>query len=819
METKYIKPPSCASCPLHDAPGPVWGEGLPDAQIMLVGEGPGEDEALMLRPFVGGSGKVLSVLLRHAQIDRRQCYVTNIVRCRPTVRGAGGQLVNRQPTETEIRCCGKFMVGELESVKPNVVVALGNVPLHTLTAKTKGILTLRSVPIEGPKRRDGQADRYKVVATLHPAAVMRQSDYWPAVVFDLARAQTESAFPGIVRRPWTRVIHAHLADVGESLRRRILSVGHYSHDLETTGLDPSTSAIRCIGIAAEADEVFCFDWTHDVQQFVSELHANPLLTTVGQNSEGFDIPFQEYKGFRFNGPSYDTMLGWHLLNSGLPKDLGFIGATVTDEPYWKDESMYRSGEDALQVGCAKDVHATARAFEEQHKELDALGQRDLYYKHIMPLQPVLRSMTKRGLRKNLRAAGSWSLVLNRKADEIEVKLKKGLGDPTLNVNSPKQLMDLLYRRMGLPVQYRKDREHGMHPSVDVDALDALVSISKNPILMLIYSVRTLRKWDATFIRCPHDDKGYVHGHFSSAKAANGRLNCTDPNMQNFPLEAREIFVPDSEDHVLLASDWSQIEWRVAMTLSGDANGLDALAAGRDAHKDAYAKAYNKDYDSITKKERFQAKFINYGLLYGRGEDSLANPKKSMAGGRGRVEDARIPIEHVRDYMQKFLSTFSAYDRFRKTIEQHVRHDHYVSSPWGRRRWWYTTSQMPEAYNFPISSAAASMMYEILVELEAQLPKGSTLRLTVHDEVVINAPKDQKILQQTIECVHDIMTRPFPQLTEASLYPDMVRHYYPNGWFCPSDMHIAMNWRQCKCDTKEDEVAERQLLKHLGVTTK
>lgn len=803
------KPDSCRVCPLYTAPGIVWGVGPKDAKIMFVGEAPGEDEAEALKPFVGGSGRVLTALTNHAGIDRRQAFITNVVKCRPTARGAGGQLVNRQPTETEIRCCARFLVGELEAVRPSVVVALGNVPLHTLTDTKKGITLMRSVPIEGPRRKDGQAERYKIVPTLHPAAVMRQQDYWPAVVFDLARARSESAFPGIVRRSWQHIIHARLSDVGEPLARRIRELGRYHHDLETTGLDPRTDSVRCIGIAAEPETVYCFDWTGDVQRFVNELHSDKALLTVGQNSEGFDIPFQEAKGLEFNGPTYDTMIGWHLLNSALPKDLAFIGATVTDEVYWKDEHMYKAGEDALQIGCCKDVHATARAFEEQHKELEQLGQLDLYYNQIMPLQPVLRKMTRRGIRKDQKAAAGWHTVLNRKADEMEVRLKKGLGDATFDINSPKQLMDLLYNRMGLPVQYNQDRQKGLRPTVDADALDNLAKISKNPILLLVRGIRTLRKWDSTFVLCPQDDKGFVHCGFSSAKAANGRLNSYNPNGQNFPVEVRVIMVPDDEDHVFLARDWSQIEWRIAMALSGDKAGLDALAAGRDAHKDAYSQAFVKEYEEVTKGERDIAKAVNYGLLYGRGAESVSQ------GRAGHPEDI-IPIDRVREYMDRFLKKFSGYGEFRRQIERQVRTNHFVTTAWGRRRYWYTTQNMPEAFNHPISGTAAHMMYLALIELDAQLPKGATLCLSVHDEIVTHAPKDQKILQQTIECTRDVMERVFPQITEASLYPDVLRHYYPDGWSCPSDAHLGENWKAVKGSTPDDLRAEELLLKKLGV---
>lgn len=815
------KPDTCIGCPLFaSTEGPVWGKGKPDANLMFVGEAPGEEEGIALEPFKGGSGKIFNAQLAQAGIPRSEAWVTNVVKCRPTARGAGGKVVNRTPTKEEIRHCARYLVAELKQVAPNTVVALGNVAMQTLTDTTKGITTVRSVPMEGPIRMDGKAKRFKIVGTIHPANIMRSQDMWPAVIFDLMRANRESAYPDIRRRQWNNNIRAKISDVGPMLMKQLkehrmgFAHGFAIHDLETTGLDPRKDAIRCIGISANPTDIYVFEWTPQVAEFVKDMHGDPEIMTVGQNSEAFDIWFQEEKGTIFRGPSFDTLVGWHQLNSSLPKALDFIGATVTDEIHWKDKTMYKAGDDALQIGCGKDIHATAMAFYDQLNEMRQLPyQEDLYFKHIMPLQPVLRRMRQRGMKKDQRKAGAWSINLNKHADVKEVRLKKHLG-ADFNVNSPQQLMDLLYKKMGLPVQYKQTRD-GFRPTVDADALDELAKISKDPILLEIRGIRTLRKWDSTFVHSPQDDNGFVHPCFGTAQAANGRLNCTDPNAQNFPVLIREIMVPDTPDHVFIARDWSQIEWRIAMALSGDKYGLDALAAGRDAHKDSYSQTFKILYDAVTKAQRDIAKAVNYGLLYGRGAESVSQ------GRAGHPED-QIPLADVENYMKGFLSTFTGYFEFRKQIDRKVRQDHYYETAWHRRRYWYSTRNMPEAYNFPISGTAAHMMYEVLVDIDRELPKGAEIKLSVHDEVMLCSVKEQKILQQAMDCMRDNMSRAFKQVEEASLYPDVVRHYYPGGWNCPSEGSLGEDWRATKCAgaTKELEAqakqVEKDLCKRLGV---
>lgn len=827
MSNYLNKPDSCKVCPLYASDeGIVYGSGPADADMMAVGEAPGEEEGISKRAFTGGAGKTLTAQMIHAGVNRQKVWVTNVVKCRPTAIGASGKKVNRTPTETEIRCCAPLLIQELNRVKPNVILALGNIALHTLTNTTKGIMQMRSVPLEGPRRRspDGPGpERYKVIPTIHPAGVMRQQHLWPAVVFDIARAHKESTYPDIRRRPWKYVIHAQLSDIGVRLEKqirekRIGGWSYYGHDLETTGLNSKVDAIRCIGVAANPDEVYCFDYTPEVKAFVAKLHADPTLLTIGQNSEAFDIPFQEDKGMEFNGPTFDTLHGWHLLNSALPKDLASIGASCTDEIFWKDEGMYKSGDDALQVGCCKDVHATVRAFEDEYKEMEQYGQVDLYFNQIMPLQPVLRRMKRRGVKKDQIKAAGWHIILNRKADELDIRLKKALGAPMLNINSTHELKKLLYDQMGLPIQWKDDPIRGMRPTVDADALDNLALIVQSdprfatiaPVLKLVRSIRTLRKWDSTFVCCPQDENFYVHSSFGSAKAATGRLNSADPNLQNWPNEVRDIVVPDDKDHVILSRDWSGIEWRIAMTLSGDETGLAAIVAGRDPHSDAWSKAFQKAYEEVTKRERFEAKAINYGLLYGRSN-------KSVSQGRVGQPDTYIPIERVDLYVDNLKRELRQYFEFRDSIKDYVLKNHYYPTAWGRRRWWFTNQQLPEAFNYPMQGNAAHMMYIALIMLEEQLPKGATLRMSVHDECVVMAHKD--VARQADECMRDVMERRFPEIEQASRYPATIKKYYPNGWYCPSDGNVGVTWRDCKPEDDEAKLREKALRKYLGLQAK
>src|SRR5690606_38563393 len=145
----------------------------------------------------------------------------------------------------------------------------------------------------------------------------------------------------------------------------------------------------------------------------------------------------------------------------------------------------------------------------------------------------------------------------------------------------------------------------------------------NAILGLISEIRSAYHTISTNLLVEADENGFVHPSIGSAKAATGRLNSWDPNGQNIPTELREIYIPDDKDHVFLASDWSQIEWRLAMALAGDKTGLELLQSGKDIHTGIAAETLGRRYEDVQEEERYASKFIVYGLGYGRGADSIS----------------------------------------------------------------------------------------------------------------------------------------------------------------------------------------------------
>jgi uracil-DNA glycosylase family 4 len=812
----YGKPDACTACSLYQEPGIVWGNGNRNAKILYLGEAPGGDEVdypkhrpERMRPFVGGSGRLRDVLLSHAGLDKKvHLYTTNCVKCRPPG--------NRLPTDLEVAACAPFLIEEIEDVNPNLILAAGEVALNVVADKKK-IGLWRGVPTAGYAGR-------KVFPTWHPAFIARAQYNWAFAVHDLVRAKAQSEFPEIRRVPVNIVRNPKPETDGVHLLHDARKRGAATFDFETSGLSASTGQILMCGIVARPDTAEVYHWTPSARELLEAIVDDPEIEICGQNVLSFDLPFMEDKGHRIRWTRvFDTMVAFHLCNSsygqtsvadqnkgelfkamGAEKDLSFIASNHTDIEYWKSRDSYKN--DLVGV-CGVDCIATDRAAYHPtdgiKAELKRYGMESLYYDHVLPVHPVLRYMTKRGVRIDEDRAAKWSVLLEQNADRMELELATLSGG--INLQSPKQMMEFLYGKteaggLGLPVQYLMDKKKGRRPTANADAIDTLATMfPQHQILRNIVDIRHLRKMKSTYID-PGLMDGRLHPRFGVSKASNGRFNGWNPNAQNVPEVMRDVWVPDSDDFVLISADSSQIEWRAAMVLSGDEVGLELLARGVDNHRAIASEALSIPYDEVTDDQRHAAKFIVYGLGYGRGASSIA-------AGHG------LDIRFVETFIGRFFRRFGGFSEWREALIPFVRDNHYLVNPWGRRRWWYTR-EITEIYNFPASSTAADMMIDECIAIDRELPKGADMRLTVHDEVVVHAHKD--VVRDAILCIKTHMQAPQPKVVEFSRYPENVKKFYPNGWFCPADVHVGTDWSMCKSKDPQKKKERAALEQHLGV---
>jgi DNA polymerase-1 len=324
-----------------------------------------------------------------------------------------------------------------------------------------------------------------------------------------------------------------------------------------------------------------------------------------------------------------------------------------------------------------------------------------------------------------------------------VSLCHELADTEFNVNSPRQLADVLFVRLDLPHGRRTKTGY----STDSEVLEGLRPLHALPGAILDY--RQAAKLKSTYVdtlpEMIHPQTGRVHASFNQTVAATGRLSSSDPNLQNIPIrtplgrEVRRAFVPGEPGWVLMSADYSQIELRIMAHLSGDPALTAAFAAGTDVHRDTAARVFGVDPEEVTELQRGQAKTVNFGVLYGQGPYGLA---RTLGISTGEA------TEFIRAYKAQYAGVVGFLDR--SLVE--ARERGYVTTLLGRRRPIPSLAAKSAAaraaaerlaINTPIQGSAADLIKVAMVNLDRRLAetgmKGRLL-MQVHDELVLECPE-------------------------------------------------------------------------------
>ena len=425
---------------------------------------------------------------------------------------------------------------------------------------------------------------------------------------------------------------------------------------------------------------------------------------------------------------------------------------LTDEAFKGDVFDVHLADYLLSGGQGKYNMPSLRSSEEGLRELYTLqkamlkeqGIEVLFYDIEMPLADVLARMEKNGVRLD-------KAVLEELSKECAVKIKEAedslfeIAGTTFNLNSPKQLSEVLFERLKLPVI--KKTKTGF--STDEEVLTRLAA--KHPLPALILEYRQVAKLKSTYIDAlpqlvdPAD--GRLHASFNQTGAETGRLSSNNPNLQNIPIRTdlgrriRKAFVPYAKGHVLLSADYSQIELRVLAHLCGDANLKKAFAEGADIHRYTASLIFDTPESKVDDNMRTTAKRINFGIIYGMSSFGLA-------------KDLGVPIKEAQDFIDRY---FLRYPKVRTFMDDEIvkaREQGYVTTLLCRRRY------LPEihnanmglrqfaerqAINTPVQGTAADLIKLAMVNIDrlmTQKKMSSTMILTVHDELVFDVPQKE-----------------------------------------------------------------------------
>ena len=386
----------------------------------------------------------------------------------------------------------------------------------------------------------------------------------------------------------------------------------------------------------------------------------------------------------------------------------------------------------------------------QAKEIKDAGLEKVCYEIEFPLIKVLASMESEGFRIEPEALREYGKMLKSHISDLEKEIKEMAGED-FNVNSPKQLGHILFEVMNIPAGKKTSKGY----STSAEVLEKLAP--DHPIVQKILEYRSYAKLSSTYVDglLPLvGDDGKIHPHFQQTITATGRISCTEPNLQNIPIRTelgrnlRKVFTASSKDHILIGADYSQIELRVMASMSGDKTLINAFKEGHDIHKETASRVFGIPLDEVTPVQRSNAKAVNFGVIYGMSQWGLS---EELTISRKEAE------KYISDYFKKFSDVKAFLDRSVSSCKATGE----IRTLFGRRRMvpeinasQFMVRQFGErlAMNTPIQGTAADIikiaMNRVYERLQKEAPD-ARLILQIHDELIIDAPKDKEELVSRI----------------------------------------------------------------------
>lgn len=564
--------------------------------------------------------------------------------------------------------------------------------------------------------------------------------------------------------------------LGEIKKKKLFAI-----DLETTSLNYIDAEIVGMSIALTKKESFYIPIAHENNQSYKQLPLKFILENFKDILESDEIKklghnlkydrnvLQNYE-ITLNGINYDSMILSYVYDSTAIRH----GLDNAAEKYLSYKTIHYediTGKGAKQISFSKvDIETAA-----EYACEDALISLELHeflwkklsqdkkaieiYQHIeIPLIPILSNIERRGVLIDSKKLNDLSKQLDKDLKKIQKKCFK-ITSKEFNLNSPKQLQEVLYVDLKIPTSDVKKTPSGK-PSTDEDTLQYLSQMHELPQLILDY--RSLYK-----LKTGYTDKlptqiskktGRVHTSYQQAITATGRLSSTEPNLQNIPIKSpqgrkiREAFITDPKKRIL-AADYSQIELRVMAHLCKDENLLKAFKDKIDIHSFTAAEIFNINIEEITEDDRRSAKAINFGLIYGMSSFGLAKQLK-------------IPIHEAKNYMNIYFERYPKIKSYMSEIKNSARKNGYVQTLYGRKLYLpEINSKQPQrrkyaertAINAPVQGTAADIIKIAMIDINNWLKKNNSktkMIMQVHDELVFEIY--EKDIKSEVENIVSIM---------------------------------------------------------------
>ena len=568
----------------------------------------------------------------------------------------------------------------------------------------------------------------------------------------------------------------------DELMGLINQADYVSFDTETTSLDYMLAELVGISIALKPNEAFYIPINHNYEGAEKQLEQDFVLEALKPFLESDEIPkighnlkydrhILQNAGIDLKGTLLDTMLFSYVNNStitrhnldAVSKRYLNINPTSYEDVAGKGAKQIPFSEVSIDVAsdyASEDADISLKLYE----HIEPLVQKEaklakLYSEVEGPLIYTLGDIERNGVLIDSEKLSQQSKELEAKILKLESQVQKNAGED-FNLGSPKQLQEILYEKLGLPVIKKTPKGQ---PSTSEAVLQELSM--DFPIVHDILSYRAISKLKSTYTdklpKMINSNTGRVHTSYHQAVTATGRLSSSDPNLQNIPIRSeegrriREAFIAP-EGYKILAADYSQIELRIMAHLSKDQGLMDAFAKGQDIHQATAAEIFSINIDDVTSDQRRSAKAINFGLIYGMSAFGLS-------------KQLQITRAEAQNYIEQYFERYPGVKNYMDETKSSAKQNGYVETVLGRRLYLadiessnYQRRQYAErsAINAPMQGTAADLIKMAMTDLHSKIRNESLdakIIMQVHDELVIEVNENQldELSNLTVNIMADI----------------------------------------------------------------
>ena len=579
----------------------------------------------------------------------------------------------------------------------------------------------------------------------------------------------------------------------ERMLAALWEAGSFAFDTETTSLDPFRAELVGLSFSVEPGKAWYVPVGHKegpqlpLEQVLAAVR--PLMESLDlgkcAHNANYDVSVLANHGVQCRNVDFDTMIAAHLLSKGA-LGLKNLALNVLGEEMTPIAQLIGTGRkqitfdqvdiEAAVPYAAADADMTGRLRDTLSAQVDDLGLRPLLDDLEMPLVPVLVNMQGHGIMVDAGALHEMSRDLNEQMRQVERALYDSIGH-TVNINSPLQLSDLLFKELGLPRTKRTKTGY----STDANSLEGLKG--HHPVVDNILEYRQISKLKSTYVdalpEMINPRTGRIHTSYNQTGSATGRMSSSDPNLQNIPIrtelgrQVRKAFVAqDSPDWLLFSADYSQIELRVLAHLSQDPGLLEAFQRGEDIHSSTASLMFEVPINDVTSDMRRIAKVLNFGVIYGLSPHGIAQQTEFS-----REEGAR--------FIEDYFSKYPGIQEYLDNIKVKTRETQYVETVMGRRRYLpdinasnFNVRGAAErmAINMPIQGTAADIMKLAMIRVHHRLEAEklqSKMLLQVHDELVFEVP------QEELEAIKEVVFDEMPAALELDVTLKVDAKWGPN----------------------------------------